>query len=121
MEDLLRPLLHQQLVLIYEMICFSQTILNLFLLQILMLYQLEQHHLTFQLAELVTIFLDHKLLPQLEKIRQKLNKKFELPDNMPELELGDDLVKTLGTEAKDLFDPRAPPTKKRRNMKFLRI
>ena len=86
-----------------------------------MLYQLEQHHLTFQLAELVTIFLDHKLLPQLEKIRQKLNKKFELPDNMPELELGDDLVKTLGIEAKDFFDPRAPPTKKRRNMKFLRI
>ena len=40
---------------------------------------------------------------------------------MPELELGDDLVKTLGTEAKELFDPRASPTKKRRNMKFLRI
>lgn len=45
---------------------------------------------------------------------------YELSDDMPELELGDGLVQTLGTEAEDLFDPRAPPTKKKRKMKFLR-
>lgn len=37
---------------------------------------------------------------------------YELPDNMPKLELGDGLVETLGTEAEDLFNLRAPPTKK---------
>ena len=31
---------------------------------------------------------------------------------MPALELGDKLIQTLGTEAEDLFDPNAPPTKK---------
>ena len=31
---------------------------------------------------------------------------------MPEFELGDGLVEKLGTEAEDLFDARAPPTKK---------
>ena len=30
---------------------------------------------------------------------------------MPTLELGDKLIQTLGTEAEDLFDPNAPPTK----------
>ena len=39
---------------------------------------------------------------------------------MPERELGDDLVKTLGTEAKDLFDPRAPPTKKEEEYEILK-
>ena len=33
---------------------------------------------------------------------------------MPELVLGDGLIQTLGTEAEDLFDDTAPPTKKRR-------
>ena len=37
---------------------------------------------------------------------------YELPDNMPELVLGDSLLNTLGTEAEDLFDTGAPPTKK---------
>ena len=37
---------------------------------------------------------------------------YELPDNgMPTLELGDKLIQALGTEAEDLFDPNAPPTK----------
>ena len=37
---------------------------------------------------------------------------YELPDtSMPTLELGDKLIQTLGTEAEDLFDPNAPPTK----------
>ena len=40
---------------------------------------------------------------------------YELPDTgMPELVLGDGLIQTLGTEAEDLFDDTAPPTKKRR-------
>ena len=30
---------------------------------------------------------------------------------MPTLELGDKLIQTVGTEAEDLFDPNAPPTK----------
>ena len=37
---------------------------------------------------------------------------YELPDNMPELVLGDGLLNTLGTEAEDRFDTGAPPTKK---------
>ena len=38
---------------------------------------------------------------------------YELPDtSMPTLELGDKLIQTVGTEAEDLFDPNAPPTKK---------
>ena len=37
---------------------------------------------------------------------------YELPDtSMPTLELGDRLIQTLGTEAEDLFDLNAPPTK----------
>ena len=31
---------------------------------------------------------------------------------MPELMLGDGLIQTLGTEAEDLFNDYAPPTKK---------
>lgn len=31
---------------------------------------------------------------------------YELPDDMPDLELGDELISTLGTEAEDLFDPQ---------------
>ena len=45
---------------------------------------------------------------------------YELPDDMPELELGDGLVQTLGTEAEDLFDPRAPPTKKEEEDEILK-
>ena len=39
---------------------------------------------------------------------------------MPELELGDGLVQTLGTEAEDLFGPRAPPTKKEEEDEILK-
>ena len=45
---------------------------------------------------------------------------YELPDNMPELELEDGLLETLGTEAEDLFDPRAPPTKKEEEDEILK-
>ena len=31
---------------------------------------------------------------------------YELPDDMPDLELGDELISKLGTEAEDLFDPQ---------------
>ena len=38
---------------------------------------------------------------------------YELTDTgMPTLELGDKLIQTLGTEAEDVLDPNAPPTKK---------
>ena len=46
---------------------------------------------------------------------------YELIDTgMPTLELGDKLIQILGTEAEDLFDPNAPPTKKKKKMKFLK-
>ena len=45
---------------------------------------------------------------------------YELPDNMPELELGDGLVETLGTEAEDLFNLRAPPAKKEEEDEILK-
>ena len=37
---------------------------------------------------------------------------YELPETMPDLELGDELTNALGTEAQNLFDQNAPPTKK---------
>ena len=46
---------------------------------------------------------------------------YELPDNgPPTLELGDKLIRTLGTEAEDLFDPHAPPTKKEEEDEILK-
>ena len=46
---------------------------------------------------------------------------YELPDTgMPELVLGDDLIQTLGTEAEDLFDDNAPPTKNEEEDKVLK-
>ena len=45
---------------------------------------------------------------------------YELPDNMPELVLGDGLLNTLGKEAEDLFDPRAPPPKKKEDDEILK-
>ena len=45
---------------------------------------------------------------------------YELPDNMSKLELGDGLVETLGTEAEDIFDPRAPPTKREEEDEILK-
>ena len=37
---------------------------------------------------------------------------YELPDTIPTLELGDRLLNSLGTTAKNLFDNNAPPSKK---------
>ena len=37
---------------------------------------------------------------------------YELPETMPDLELGDELTNALGTEAQNLFDQNAQPTKK---------
>ena len=45
---------------------------------------------------------------------------YELPDDMLDLELGDGLLDTLGAEAEDLFDPRAPPTKKEEEDEILK-
>ena len=46
------------------------------------------------------------------KTQEKVdNFLYELPEDVPELELGDGLLQTLGTEAEDLFDARASPTK----------
>ena len=45
---------------------------------------------------------------------------YEMPEDIPELELGDGLLQTLSTEAEDLLDLNAPPTKRRgrrRNIK----
>ena len=45
----------------------------------------------------------------------------ELPDTgMPTLELGDKLLDTLGTEAEDLFNVNAPPTKKEEEDEILK-
>ena len=46
---------------------------------------------------------------------------YELPDTgMPTLELGDKSIQTLGTEAEDLFDLNAPPTKKEEDDEILK-
>ena len=46
---------------------------------------------------------------------------YELTDTgMPTLELGDKLIQTLGTEAENLFDPNAPPTKKEEEDEILK-
>ena len=46
---------------------------------------------------------------------------YELPDTgMPTLELGDKLIQTLGTEAEELFDSNAPPTKKEEEDEILK-
>ena len=66
------------------------------------------------------IFLVLKQLLQSEKkkIKTKTQQEvddflYELPDTgMPELMLGDGLIQTLGTEAEDLIDDNAPPTRK---------
>ena len=44
----------------------------------------------------------------------------ELPEDIPELELGDGLLQTLGTEAEDLLHLNAPPTKKEEEDKILK-
>ena len=46
---------------------------------------------------------------------------YELPETMPDLELGDELTNALGTEAQNPFDQNAPPTKKKKKIKFLKI
>ena len=46
---------------------------------------------------------------------------YELPDTgMPTLQLGDKLIQALGTEAEDLFDLNAPPTKKEEEHEILK-
>ena len=52
--------------------------------------------------------------PVKNKTKQEIDDfLYELPDTgMPTLELGDKLIETLGTEAEDLFNSNAPPTKK---------
>ena len=46
---------------------------------------------------------------------------YELPDTgMPDLVLGDGLIQTFGTEAEDLFDDIAPPTKKEEEDEILK-
>ena len=56
------------------------------------------------------------------KPRQELDDFLhELPDTgMPTLELGDKLLDTLGTEAEDLFNVNAPPTKKEEEDEILK-
>ena len=39
---------------------------------------------------------------------------YELPEDIPELKLGDGLLQALGTEAEDLLDPNAPSQQKKR-------
>ena len=46
---------------------------------------------------------------------------YELPETMPDLELGDELTNALGTEAQNLFDQNSPQLKKKKKMKFLKI
>ena len=52
--------------------------------------------------------------PVKNKTKQEIDDfLYELPDTgMPTLELGDKLIETIGTEAEDLFNSNASPTKK---------
>ena len=72
--------------------------------------------LTTQQETLVTTCLGLKLLPLSEtvKLRQAAVDDFlhELPENMPDLELGNSLLQTLGAEAEELFESSAPLTKR---------
>ena len=45
---------------------------------------------------------------------------YELPDSMPELVFGDGLLNRLGTEAKDIFNSDAPPSKKEEEDEILK-
>ena len=45
---------------------------------------------------------------------------YELPETMPDLELGHELANALGTEAQNLFDQNAPPTKKEEEDEILK-
>ena len=45
---------------------------------------------------------------------------YELPETMPDLELGDELTNVLGTEEQNLFDQNAPPTKKEEENEILK-
>ena len=45
---------------------------------------------------------------------------YELPETMPDLELGDELTNALGTEAQNLFDQKTPPTKKEEEHEILK-
>ena len=45
---------------------------------------------------------------------------FEMPENMPDLELGDGLINFLGAEAESLFDKAAPPSKKEQEDEILK-
>ena len=45
---------------------------------------------------------------------------YELPDNMPELVPRDGLLTSSGTEAEDLFNTDAPPTKKEEEEEILK-
>ena len=45
---------------------------------------------------------------------------YELPDNMPDLVLGNGLLNSLGTEAEDLFYSSASPTKKEEEDEILK-
>ena len=45
---------------------------------------------------------------------------FEMPENMPDLELGDGLINFLGAEAESLFDKDAPPSKKEKEDEILK-
>ena len=45
---------------------------------------------------------------------------YELPEDMPDLELGDGLLQTLGAEAEELFDSSAPLTKREEEDEILK-
>ena len=45
---------------------------------------------------------------------------YELPETMPDLELGVEFTNALGTEAQNLFDQNAPPTKKEEESEILK-
>ena len=45
---------------------------------------------------------------------------YEPPEDIPELELGDGLLQTLDTEAEDLLNPNARPTKKEEEDEILK-
>lgn len=45
---------------------------------------------------------------------------YKLSEDMPDLELGDSLLQTLGAEAEDLFYPSASPSKKEEEDEILK-
>ena len=64
---------------------------------------------------------DHRERKKKTKTQQEVDDfLYELPNTIPNLELGDGLLNSLGTTAQDLFDNNAPPSKKEEEEEILK-